>query len=316
VLIAATFAAIGFAFDAGSGNKELGAVFGGCYALGCVVAVLAVRQAGIFTAVIQPPLILFVSVPTSYYLFTSGQSNDIKDTLINCGYPLIERFPLMFFTSAVVLLIGMARWYFGMSARRSGGPQSTAKETTVGGLASKLSALFSREPDDNDDEDVEPRRRRTQERPTRSTRTASAAASRNGRPSSRAATSRHARPPANEYVPPSTDRPRRSRTGRQEPPPMPPAEPRRRPRPTSSTPRRATPPPDRRTGYERPEMRPERGERRRRYDDYEPLEPHGSNGTNGNGTHHPISRVRYRGADDGADTYGDYRPRRRTPRDL
>ena len=37
----------------------------------------------------------------------------VKDLLINCGYPLIERFPLMFFTSAIVLLIGLARWYYG-----------------------------------------------------------------------------------------------------------------------------------------------------------------------------------------------------------
>ena len=76
-------------------------------------AVLAVRQAGIFTAVIQPPLILFVAVPTAYFVFHGGKITGIKDMLINCGYPLIERFPLMFFTSAVVLLIGMGRWYLG-----------------------------------------------------------------------------------------------------------------------------------------------------------------------------------------------------------
>ena len=80
---------------------------------------LAVRQSGIFTAVIQPPLILFVAVPTAYFLFHGGQLTGIKDTLINFGYPLIERFPLMFFTSAAVLLIGMARWYYGMSTRRA-----------------------------------------------------------------------------------------------------------------------------------------------------------------------------------------------------
>ncbi len=63
VLIAVIGTTIGFAIDAGSGNKELGGVFAAMYALGCVVAVLAVRQSGIFTAVIQPPLILFVAVP-------------------------------------------------------------------------------------------------------------------------------------------------------------------------------------------------------------------------------------------------------------
>ena len=118
MLLAVTMTAVGFAFDAGSGDKELSMVFAASYALGCLFAVLAVRQTGIFTAVIQPPLILFVAVPTSYFLFHGAQFTGIKDTLINFGYPLIERFPVMFFTSAAVLLIGMGRWYFGMAARR------------------------------------------------------------------------------------------------------------------------------------------------------------------------------------------------------
>jgi hypothetical protein len=57
------------------------------------------------------------------------------------------------------------------------------------------------------------------------------------------------------------------------------------------------PPADRRSGYERPE-------RRRRYEDYPPRE---SRSSNGSGTHHPISQVRYRGADD-----NDGRTERRT----
>ena len=68
---------------------------------------MAVRQTGIFNAVIQPPLILFVSVPGAYFLFHGGTMDGLKDLLINCGYPLIERFSLMFFTSAIVLFIGL-----------------------------------------------------------------------------------------------------------------------------------------------------------------------------------------------------------------
>jgi hypothetical protein len=59
------------------------------------------------------------------------------------------------------------------------------------------------------------------------------------------------------------------------------------------------PPADRRTGYER-------SEGRRRFDDYPPREPHGSNG---NGTHHPVSRVRYRGSADDSDSRAEYRSR-------
>ena len=74
---------------------------------------LAVRQSGIFTAVIQPPLILFCAVPGAYFLFHGAKFTGVKDLLINCGYPLIERFPLMLFTSAGVLLVGLIRWYLG-----------------------------------------------------------------------------------------------------------------------------------------------------------------------------------------------------------
>jgi hypothetical protein len=142
VLVAVTFSAVGFAFDAGSGNKDLSFVFAAAYALGCIFAVLAVRQSGIFTAVIQPPLILFVAVPTSYFLFHGAHFTGIKDTLINFGYPLIERFPLMFFTAAAVLLIGMGRWYYGMSSRRAA-ERSTAKETTSGSRVSSVTSKMS-----------------------------------------------------------------------------------------------------------------------------------------------------------------------------
>ncbi len=294
MLIAATLMAIGFAYDAGSGAKELTAVFAGTYVVGCILAVLAVRQAGIFTAVIQPPLLLFGAVPIAYFVFTDSQLTNLKDTLINCAYPLIERFPLMFFTSAIVLLIGMARWYLGMSSRR-GAPDATAEdEPSGGGLASalmaKVSALLAGR-EAGDEAESPPRRRSATPRPSRST-------SRSGKPSSRSAPSRsrHARPPQTEIIEPVHERPRRPRPNRHGEPPN---EPRRRPR-SGSGQRRAMPPPDRRTGYERPE-------RRRRYDDEQPPLSHGSSG---NGTHHPVSRVRYRGGEE-----GDDRAPRRDPRD-
>ena len=155
MLLAVTLTAVGFAYDAGSGDKELSMVFAATYVLGCIFAVLAVRQSGIFTAVIQPPLILFVAVPTAYFLFHGGQLGGIKDLAINCGYPLIERFPLMFFTSAAVLLIGMGRWYYGMSSRRNAARSTTtdAKEKTssrVSSVTSKMSSLLTGEAADSD----------------------------------------------------------------------------------------------------------------------------------------------------------------------
>ena len=119
VLIAVVASAAGFAVDAGSGNGELTAVFATLFVLGCLAAVLAVRRNGLFTAVIQPPLILFVVVPGAYFLMHRDSIEGLKDILINCGYPLIERFPLMFFTSAAVLLIGLARWRTGNDIGRA-----------------------------------------------------------------------------------------------------------------------------------------------------------------------------------------------------
>jgi hypothetical protein len=313
VLLAVTLTAVGFAFDAGSGNKELSMVFAASYALGCIFAVLAVRQTGIFTAVIQPPLILFVAVPSAYFLFHGAQFTGIKDTLINFGYPLIERFPVMFFTSAAVLLIGLARWYYGMSSRR-GAARSAAKETTsstrVSSVTSKMSSLLTgggaESAEDTVDTATEARRRHTIERPSRTAKPA--AAERGGRTTKRAAPSRsrHARPPETEIIEPVAERPRRPRTPRQsEQSPVPPAEPRRRPRTSTREPRKAVPPADRRASYERPERR------RRVDDDYQPREPHGSNG---NGTHHPVSRVRYRGDAEETDNRTEHRTRPRSSR--
>jgi hypothetical protein len=296
-------------------------VFAVSYALGCIFAVLAVRQSGIFTAVIQPPLILFVAVPTAYFLFHGAAFTGIKDTLINFGYPLIERFPLMFFTSAAVLLIGMARWYYGMASRR-GAPRSAAKETTstsrVSSVTSKMSSLLTggaaESAEDTVDTATGPRRRHTIERPSRTAKPArpakADAAARSGRTTKRAAPSRsrHARPPDTEIIEPVAERPRRPRTPRQpEQSPAPPAEPRRRPRSSTREPRKAVPPADRRASHERPE-------RRRRVDDYQSREPHGSNGSNGNGTHHPVSRVRYRGDAEESDNRAEHQTRPRSQR--
>ena len=311
MLIAITFAAVGFAFDAGSGGKELTGVFAGAYVLGCIAAVLAVRQSGVFTAVIQPPLILFVSVPGAYFLFHNATMNGPKDLLINCGYPLIERFPLMFFTSAVVLLIGMLRWYQGMSSRRATPAEAEETEGPFAAVTSKIAALLARDSQDEDPEEAPAPRRSRQHSIDRASKAGKTAAgtgrTRSGRPVKRAqpSRSRHSRPPETEIIEPVAERPRRPRTTRRtSDPTIPPAEPRRRPRGSSAREPRKPPPSDRRSPYQRPE-------RHSRFDGFEPFEPHGTNGSNG--THHPISRVRYRGADDG-DQRSEYRSRPRSSR--
>lgn len=126
VLIAIAGTALGFALDAMTNGEKLTGAFAGCYAAGCVVAVLAVRYSSVFTAVVQPPLILFVSVPTAYLLMSNASLAGGKSTAITIGYPLIERFPLMISTALGVLIIGVVRWYWGMFTSKPG----AAKEST------------------------------------------------------------------------------------------------------------------------------------------------------------------------------------------
>ncbi|MGA8253514.1 MAG: DUF6542 domain-containing protein, partial [Mycobacterium sp.] len=163
LLIATTATAIGYAIDAGSGHKDLTDVFAVLYIAGCVVAVLVVRQSGVFTAVIQPPLILFCAVPGAYWLFHGGKVGNLKDLLINCGYPLIERFPLMLGTAGGVLLIGLIRWYFGLTHRTTNSTDEVADapsatetpdaKSVISGIAAKLASVLGRDADDEDEDE-------------------------------------------------------------------------------------------------------------------------------------------------------------------
>jgi hypothetical protein len=351
LLIAVTATAIGYGIDAGSGHKELTAIFVGLYIAGCVVAVLVVRQDGLFTAVIQPPLILFCAVPGAYWLFHDGKVANIKDLLINCGYPLIERFPLMLGTAGGVLLIGLVRWYFAKLhvatvPASATGDTDTAEDggarSFAGGIVAKAKSLLGIGFDE--DEDAEDAEDALAADPTR-TRAAgkrTGASSRSAARSARAR-SRHARPPRDDEPESALERSRRRRqaAARDYDPAEPPRRPRRRPRPQDDPELRGQPPREarreprtRRNPYERPTERPmPRGGRFDGYDGYEPppgaperpnrYEPYeppyerprrrpGPNGTNGaDPTHHPISQVRYRGPAAGSEPGAEPRAGRR-----
>ncbi len=327
LLIATTATAIGYAIDAGSGHKDLTDVFSFLYVAGCVVAVLVVRQSGVFTAVIQPPLILFCAVPGAYWLFHGGKVGNLKDLLINCGYPLIERFPLMLGTAGGVLLIGLIRWYFGLTHRTTTDevadtPEPTESKSVISGVVAKLASLLGRDDEDDDSSaDSEPAKAvERRSRPARSSRPAQG-------PDRRSAgtRSRHSRTPREQdYDTPGERRRQSSRRGSTRDFDPNERRPRRRPRPAGDYDPNAQAPREprrdqygRRSTYERPAGRgfdpygdfsP--------YDSYEPYEPPRRRAANGAGpTHHPISQVRYRGSasrDAHRDPYDDEpRPERR-----
>ncbi len=335
VLIATIATAAGYAIDAGSGHKELTHVFAGCYIAGCVAAVLAVRQHGLFTAVIQPPLILFCAVPGAYWLFHGGKVGKLKDLLINCGYPLIERFPLMLATAGGVLLIGLIRWYFGKphptvaADTKDDADTADPKESHsfIRAIGAKLNSLLGLAPDEA------PSKRTRANSPPRNgaSRTRRAARSGTAAAHPRRSHSRHARLPLTDEDEPVVERPRRRRPAppRDIDPADTPRRPRRHPGPEVDPDPRGQPPREtrrdprssRRNRYERPyEGPPPRSGRFEEYDRYEPPydPPYGRRATpSGNGanpSHHPISRVRYRGAAPVDEPGAERRGRSRSPR--
>ncbi|MCF6388263.1 hypothetical protein L2K20_14885 [Mycobacterium sp. MBM] len=322
-LLAVTATAVGFAYDAGAGNKELGAVFATLYVLGCLAAVVLVRRSGLFTAVIQPPLILFVAVPTSYFLFHGGELGGLKDILINCGYPLIERFPLMFFTTAAVLLLGAARWYLDRGAAPSEAAGTEAADPPAE-TPRRASRRFARSaaPVDEDEPIRAPRRSRRDaadpyERPRRAPRAGEPSRSRHNRPpesdiaASAAAADRRERATARER----SGRPRRNGE-----PPLPGERQPRRPRNPSAREPRRTPPP---RGYEpydpydpRDAVDYDRPRRRRRPEGYDAgyRTGYGDTGYEDTGYEDTGYEPGYGRPDDRRDPYPE-RPRRSSPTD-
>jgi hypothetical protein len=301
ILIAVGAALAGYAIDAAAGNGELTAVFATFYFVGCVAAVLAVRHTGIFTAVVQPPLILFVTVPGAYYLLHSSEIAGVKDLIINCFYPLIERFLLMFLTALAVLVIGVARWYFESTKHRTAGTGTGTTLAAAGdllaGLRSRVSGLMSR----NGGESRPENPGRTTRKPPRTRAT-----SRPQRPSGQAASrSRHVRPPMDDpHAPlnPPQRRPAQPRDGGG------PAEPPRRRRvPREPDYRREAwaPEPWQPPSREHPD-RPRRNDPRNGRDAYDPYDLFGPSGPQDGAadSHLPSSNVRYRG---GATADDDYR---------
>jgi hypothetical protein len=101
VLIAVVFAVAGVAID-GALSGVLGWGFKALFLIGVVLAVLAVRRGSIFTAMVQPPLLLAVAV-----LLGSRSLNG--QGLIFNAFDVVKAFPTMAVCTGVVLLLGLVR---------------------------------------------------------------------------------------------------------------------------------------------------------------------------------------------------------------
>ncbi|NMD57651.1 MULTISPECIES: DUF6542 domain-containing protein [Tsukamurella] len=112
-------------------------------AVGAVVAVLGVRNRALFTAMVQPPLIIATAIPL-YRWFSLPSPRKTSQILTDVLFPMISLFPWMFWTTAIVLVIGGARLLqyraltaTARSAQRSG---SSGAKTSAAKSAAKVGA--------------------------------------------------------------------------------------------------------------------------------------------------------------------------------
>ena len=92
-----------------SGN--LSKVFEGAYFLGCVGAVCLVRRRSVFGPMVEPPLILAVTIPV-VVLLTKGMpaGSGLTAKLLALGVPLVTGFPTMAITTGATVVIGGIRY--------------------------------------------------------------------------------------------------------------------------------------------------------------------------------------------------------------
>jgi hypothetical protein len=108
--IAAAFTALGVFIDL-QRVGTLGAIFKICFFTGCVLAIAWVRRRGLFGPMVQPPLLLAVTVPVVVF-FGGGPPTGGRFTeqLLFVVLPLINGFPTMAITTLATVGVGVFRY--------------------------------------------------------------------------------------------------------------------------------------------------------------------------------------------------------------
>lgn len=88
----------------------LGAVFTVCHVVGCLLAVVWVRRDALFWTLVQPPLLVAVTVPVVVLLAGSPRPDTgLAERALVIGAPLVNAFPVMALTTGLVLAVGAFR---------------------------------------------------------------------------------------------------------------------------------------------------------------------------------------------------------------
>jgi hypothetical protein len=85
-----------------AGQYTVGWVFGGIFTIGVVLATLAVRRGSLFTAMVQPPILLTLLVFGTFRLFGA------QGTIFSAS-KIVTSFPIMAVATGVALLLGLVR---------------------------------------------------------------------------------------------------------------------------------------------------------------------------------------------------------------
>ncbi|ADG79700.1 hypothetical protein TPAU25S_00542 [Tsukamurella paurometabola] len=114
-------------------------------AVGAVLAVLAVRNRSLFTAMVQPPLVMATAIP-AYRWYAMPEPRSTSKILTEVMFPLVSLFPWMFWITVVVLAVGAARLVLyrrltaaARSAQR-GASTGAARSTTKTNAKTKATA--------------------------------------------------------------------------------------------------------------------------------------------------------------------------------
>nr|MBA2309872.1 hypothetical protein [Pseudonocardiales bacterium] len=132
--IAAAFTALGVFIDL-QRVGTLGSIFKICYFTGCVLAIAWVRRRGLFGPMVQPPLLLAVTVP-AVVLFGGGPPTGgrFSEQMLFVVLPLINGFPTMAVTTLATVGIAVFRYLTQRPpARTRLGKSGAAKPPDKGG---------------------------------------------------------------------------------------------------------------------------------------------------------------------------------------
>ena len=126
--VAAALTAVGVAVDLLRAGT-LSTAFTVCYLTGCVLATAWVRRSGMFWPMVAPPLLMAVAVPVVVLVAgTPRPGAGVARRLLVIGAPLVNGFPIMAWTTGVVLALGVFRLVTQRINPRSRGPAAARGE--------------------------------------------------------------------------------------------------------------------------------------------------------------------------------------------